>query len=82
MIFQSQGLRESSFSISINMKANQLTSIKMNNTQVLAPANDGKIGEPLGVWLRRLNDKVMSTPSDLEEMLAVKSSGATGILWK
>jgi len=54
----------------------------MNNTQVLAPANDGKIGEPLGVWLRRLNDKVMSTPSDLEEMLAVKSSGATGILWK
>lgn len=55
---------------------------RQNETKFIAPANHGKIDEPLAVMLRQVNHKVMSTPSDLDELLAVKSSGATGILWK
>ena len=51
-------------------------------TKFIAPANHGKLKEPLAVMLRQMNDKVMSTPSDLDELLAVKSSGATGVRWK
>ena len=53
-----------------------------NQNKVLASANNGKPYEPLRVWMRRINDEVMSTPENEDERSAVMASGAVGIRWK